>query len=320
MTVLVLTRRTVDGVADMVITALNERGTPVVRLDPGDFPQELTISARLDPGQDAWRGVWRGTYRDLDLSTVRAVYYRRPGRFRLDSRMTADGARWADGEARAGFGGVLSSLRCTWVNHPWRNALAGFAPHALAEAARCGLLVPSTLITSDPAEARAFVASLPGRIAAYKAVGAASAGVHEGRRVALWTARVRPEEITDTVRLTAHQFQAWIDKKYEVRLTAVDDHLFAAEIHAGSALSRIDFRRDYDSLTYRTCDVPEATAAGVRALMRSFGLRYLALDFLVTHDSCWHLIDINPSGQYGFIPELRQPITQAIADVLEGKP
>ena len=111
MTVLVITRPTIDGVADMVITALNERGTPVVRMDPGDFPQNLTISARIDPGQDSWRGVWRGEHRDLDLSTVQAVYYRRHGRFRLDPRMTDDGARWADGEAREGFGGVLYWFR-----------------------------------------------------------------------------------------------------------------------------------------------------------------------------------------------------------------
>ncbi len=318
MTVLVLTRASVDGVADLVIAELNERGTPVVRLDPGDFPQNLTMSARLDPGRDSWRGVWRGGLRDLDLSTVRAVYYRRPGRFRLNPRMTPDGTRWADAEARAGLGGVLSSLRCTWVNHPWRNAIAAFAPHALAEAARCGLLVPSTLITSDPDEARAFVAGFPGRVAAYKALGTARPGVHDGRQVALWTSRVRAEDITESVRLTAHLFQQWIDKRHEVRLTAVGDRLFAAEVHAGSEASRIDFRRDYASLTYRVCDVPDATAAGVRMLMGVFGLRYLALDFLVSHDDRWHLVDINPTGQYGFVPELRQPITTALADVLEG--
>ncbi|MFD8966655.1 MvdC/MvdD family ATP grasp protein [Streptomyces sp. NPDC059568] len=204
MTVLILTRPNLDAVADMVIMELSRRGVPLVRIDPGDFPERLAMSARLDPGRTSWRGIWHGGHRDLDLSSVRAVYYRRPGRFRLSPELSADAARWAEGEARAGVGGVLSSLRCTWVNHPWRNAIAGFAPYALAEAARCGLLVPRTLITSNPEEARSFVDALPGKTAAYKSIGTAPAGTHAGQRLALWTARVRADEITEAVALTAH--------------------------------------------------------------------------------------------------------------------
>ncbi|TDC23224.1 hypothetical protein E1265_13470 [Streptomyces sp. 8K308] len=118
---------------------------------------------------------------------------------------------------------------------------------------------------------------------------------------------------------TAHLFQRWIDKAYEVRLTAVGNRHFAAEIHAGSAASRIDFRRDYDSLTYRPCTVPRGIAEGVERLMAAFHLRYAAMDFLVDQDGDWYLVDLNPNGQYGFIPDIREPITQALADLLEGR-
>lgn len=318
MTVLVLTRPLMDPISDLVISELSSRDVPVVRLDPADFPACLVMSARLDPGQQSWRGVWRGEHRNVDLDGVRAVYYRRPGRFQLDQRMSSAAARWADSEARFAIGGVLSSLSCTWVNHPHHNALAAFAPHALAVAARCGLLIPSTLITSDPEEARDFVANQPGEVAAYKAVGTAPAGTHEGQKLALWTTKVRPDEVTEAVSLTAHQFQRWVDKAYEVRLTAVDDQMFSAEIHAGSAASREDFRRDYPSLTYKVCRTPGSVAGGARKLMSALQLRYCAMDFLVSHDDRWHLVDINPTGQYGFIPELQAPITHALANLLEG--
>ncbi len=120
--------------------------------------------------------------------------------------------------------------------------------------------------------------------------------------------------------LTAHQFQEWIDKAYEVRLTVVGDELFAAEIHAGSEASRVDFRTDYDSLTYRVCDVPEGVTDGVRSLMAVFGLRYAALDFLVDNDGVWFFVDLNPNGQFGFVPDLRDPIATALANLLEGVP
>ncbi|MGO4420293.1 hypothetical protein AB4Z54_16555, partial [Streptomyces sp. MCAF7] len=100
------------------------------------------------------------------------------------------------------------------------------------------------------------------------------------------------------MKLTAHQFQEWVDKAYEVRLTVVAHSLFAAEIHAGSDAARIDFRADYDSLTFKPCDVPEHIAGGVHMLMYTFGLQYVALDFLVTPQGDWYLVDVNPNGQW----------------------
>ncbi|MGV9854368.1 ATP-grasp ribosomal peptide maturase [Streptomyces sp. NPDC003442] len=276
----------------------------------------------LTRAQDAtdrtsWEGALRGQHRDVSLADVRSVYYRRPTAYRLHPDMSEQDARWADAEARAGFGGLVAALPCLWVNHPHRNALAAFPPVALAAAARCRLSVPRTLITNDPAEAREFVSALPGRVAAYKALGTTHPSDHDDRPQALWTTQVRPGEIDESVRRTAHQFQEWVNKAYEVRLTAVGHQLFAAEIHAGSDRSRIDFRADYDSLIYKPCQVPEHIARGVHMLTSTFGLQYVALDFLVNPQGRWYLIDVNPNGQWGFIPDLRTPITRALADLLE---
>ncbi|GAA1189672.1 ATP-grasp ribosomal peptide maturase [Streptomyces rhizosphaericus] len=316
MTVLVLTRPQ-DATADLVTAELNERSVPVCRLDPRDFPEAMTVAARIGLHGALWEGVLRGQHRDVSLGDIRSVYYRRPGAHRLHPDMSEQDARWAQAEAQAGFGGLLYALPALWVNHPNRNALAAFPPVALAAAARSGLSVPRTLITNDPAEAREFAAALPRQVAAYKALGTTHPSDHDGRPQALWTTQVRPDEINDSVRRTAHQFQEWVDKAYEVRLTAVGHQLFAAEIYAGSDASRLDFRADYDSLTYKPCEVPERIARGVRMLTLMFGLQYVALDFLVNPQGRWYLIDVNPNGQWGFIPDLRAPITRALADLLE---
>ncbi|MBO3674783.1 ATP-grasp ribosomal peptide maturase [Streptomyces sp. NEAU-YJ-81] len=316
MTVLVLTRPQ-DATADLVIAELNERSIPVCRVDPGDFPEAVTMAAGIGPDGRLWDGVLRGQHRDVSLTDVRSVYYRRPAAHRLHPDMSHQDARWADAEARAGFGGLMYSLPGLWVNHPHRNAFAAYPPVALVASARSGLSVPRTLITNDSGEAREFVSALPGQVAAYKALGATHPSDHDDRPQALWTRQVRPGEIDESVRRTAHQFQEWVDKEYEVRLTAIGHSLFAAEIHAGSNASRLDFRADYDSLTYRPCQVPEHIARGVNMLTFTFGLQYVALDFLVNPQGHWYLIDVNPNGQWGFIPDLRTPITRALADLLE---
>ncbi|MGW1275510.1 ATP-grasp ribosomal peptide maturase [Streptomyces tsukubensis] len=322
MTVLVLTRRHMDATADLVVTELARRGIPLVRLDPGDFPQSSDLTARIGPGQGGWTGVWRGQHRDLPLGEVTAVYYRRPSPTRLHPGLSADDAHWARAEARAGLGGVLTSLPCTWINHPHHNAIADCQPLALATAVRSGLTVPATLITNDPTEARSFIASLPGGRAAYKPLGNTGPSGPGRQQYALWTTPVTADQTTPDIQLTAHLFQEWVDKAYEVRLTAVDDRLFAAQIHAGSQASREDFRRDYDALTYTTCDdIPHSVRNGVRKLMAALHLRYVAMDFLVDQKGEWYAVDVNPGGQYGFVPHLRDPITRAIADVLqEGEP
>ncbi|MEV5770061.1 ATP-grasp ribosomal peptide maturase [Streptomyces antimycoticus] len=316
MTVLVLTRPQ-DATADLVIAELNERSIPVHRLDPGDFPEALTMAARIGPHRAPWEGVLRGQHRDVSLGDIRSVYYRRPGAHRFHPDMSEQDARWARAEAQAGFGGLLYSLPCLWVNHPHHNTWATYPPVALAAAARSGLSVPRTLITNDPVEAREFVSALPGQVAAYKALGTAHPSDRDDRPQALWTTQVRPDEIDESVRRTAHQFQEWVAKAHEVRLTAVGPSLFAAEIHAGSDAARLDFRADYDSLTYKPCEVPERIARGVHMLTFTLGLQYAALDFLVNPQGRWYLIDVNPNGQWGFIPDLRAPITQALADLLE---
>ncbi|MFF5126625.1 MvdC/MvdD family ATP grasp protein [Streptomyces syringium] len=161
MTVLVLTRPE-DATADLVIAELNERRVPVWRLDPGDFPGNLSVSARLGAESPNWCGTVQGQHRGTSLDRVRSVYYRRPSPFRLNPALSQGDARWAQAEARAGIGGLLTSLDCLWVNHPHRNAVADVGPAALATASRCGLAVPETLITNSASEARAFVKGLPG--------------------------------------------------------------------------------------------------------------------------------------------------------------
>ncbi|MFE4611610.1 ATP-grasp ribosomal peptide maturase [Streptomyces niveus] len=319
MTVLVLTGPK-DATADLVIAELTGRGVSVHRLDPGEFPESLILAARIGPRRANWDGGLRGSHRDLDFGRVRSVYYRRPSEHRFHPDLSGDDARWAAAEARAGLGGLLAALECTWLNHPRRNAVAGVKPVALATAARCGLSIPETLITNHPDEARAFVGSLPGRVAAYKALGTQGASGIDGEPYALWTNKVGVAEITDAVRLTAHQFQEWIPKAYEVRLTVVAGRMFAAKIHTSSEAALVDIRTDYDSHTYEPCEVPCGVASGIRRLLDAFRLRYAAMDFIVDQSGGWYLIDLNPNGQWAFIRELRAPITQALADLLEGTP
>jgi ATP-grasp ribosomal peptide maturase len=306
--VLVLTQQ-FDPTADLVVAELAGRGVEVFRADTGEFPHRLRLSARLDTG---WAGSLVTDWRTVALEDITAVYFRRPSHFQLDRAMSDDEWWWASEEARFGLGGVLAALDCRWISHPEAIATAEYKPLQLAAARRAGLAVPRTLITNDPAQARRFVAGLPDG-AVYKALSGAPGAL------SLPTTRVRAADLDAGVGATAHLFQEWIIKDYEVRLTVVGHRMFAVRIDATSPAARTDFRSDYANLAYSVVDIPRQVQAGVAALMRRFGLAYAAVDLLVSGGR-HYFIDLNPNGQWAFVARpTRLPIAAAIADELLGK-
>lgn len=111
----------------MVIEELNRRGVPVVRLDPGDFPADLTATARLGP--DGLRGAARTATRVADLGNVRSVYWRRPRPYVVRPGLDERAGPWCREEARYGLGGVLASLPgAHYVNHPGATETPSTSP------------------------------------------------------------------------------------------------------------------------------------------------------------------------------------------------
>ncbi|MCD9589988.1 ATP-grasp ribosomal peptide maturase [Streptomyces sp. 8ZJF_21] len=316
-TILVIAARD-DWPTDRVVSVLTNRGARVFRMDTADFPQQTVLAGRIDTHR-GWSGGLANAHRAVELSDIEAVYFRAPHQFRLADGMSEPERRFAAAQARAGFGGVISALDARWVNHPAAMTRAEYKPIQLATARECGLAIPPTLVTNDPSAVRAFAEDVPGPIIC-KPV--ASPVFVEGTELkTVYTRRLSPHDLVDLrgIDTTAHLFQAWIQKAYEVRLTIAGDRLLAAEIHAGSARGHEDWRSDYGSLTYRRTDAPSDIADGVRCLMDRLGLRFAAVDFVVSPSSAWTFLEANPCGQWDWIQGATGlPIAEAIADELQG--
>lgn len=102
-------------------------------------------------------------------------------------------------------------------------------------------------------------------------------------------------------------------------MIVIGDQVTAAAITAGSPAAHVDYRTDYPSLSYELITPPEHVIHGIRLLMGGFGLVYGALDFVITPSGEWVLLEINPTGQYGFIENATgAPLTEQLADLLAG--
>lgn len=308
-TILVLTASD-DFTADYIVAELNERGVPVFRCNPSQFPLELQMVARLGV---QWDGLLVLQDREVRLSEIRCCYYRRPTAFTFSPELSEPERRWARLEARAGFGGVLTAQQ-RWLNHPARIAEAEYKPLQLQVAQSVGLSVPDTLISNSPLAAREFCRHHDAVI--YKPL--AGGGIAEdGEYRLIYCNGVGAEDITDTIAATAHMLQAAVPKEYEVRLTIVDEDCFPVRIDGCSPAARTDWRSDYDSLRYSAANLPADIRDSARALLRRLGLRFGAFDFVVTPDGEWVFLEVNPNGQWAWLQdETGLPIASAIADAL----
>jgi hypothetical protein len=133
-----------------------------------------------------------------------------------------------------------------------------------------------------------------------------------------FTTPISVAEVDASIRLTAHLIQAWVDKQYEVRLTVVDDTFLPARIDTSSEAAAVDWRTDYDAVTYTPlAGVPAAVRDGVAALMARLRLRFGTFDFIVAPDDSWWFLEVNPNGQWAWIEDATGlPITAAITDAL----
>lgn len=313
MTVLIISGDS-DPTLNRVVLELDDRAVPVFRCDVGWFPGGLSLDAVLDGGR--WRGSLTTPHRTVDLETIGSVLFRGPTSFTFDTGVSATELRHMRTEARLGLGGVLASLPVLWCNHPARQADAGYKPWQLAVAARCGFSVPATMVTNDPKAVHRFTADRPRVV--NKVLGANRIDDGPVTRIA-YTRLLESSDLADLsgVDTTAHLFQEWVEKAFEVRLIAVGPTLFTVAIHAHSDAARIDWRSDYSALSYSVIDPPADVAASVGRFLDAFGLSFAAFDFVVTPGGLWRFLEANPAGQFGWLEEAAGvPVSAAIADML----
>ncbi|MGH3569111.1 MAG: hypothetical protein ACRDRH_24420 [Pseudonocardia sp.] len=106
-------------------------------------------------------------------------------------------------------------------------------------------------------------------------------------------------------------------KAYEVRLTVIGNAWFPIAVHAGTEGTRQDWRSDPRALTYETVTVPDAVADAVRRYMSRMELAYSAMDFVVTPDGEWVMLEANTGPQFSWLEAATgSPMVSAMADML----
>lgn len=225
--------------------------------------------------------------------------------------------------ARSEFATLIDSLAhlvsAHWINHPHAVRRAEAKPLQLTVAKRCGLRVPRSIITSDPARAQVFARRETDGIIV-KALTSPRVTIG-GRDHIMFTSIVLPQclDVLNDVRLAPCIIQQHIPKTLDLRVTVVGSRVFAVEIDSQSIPDAvIDWRASVD-VPHRVHRLPSNVADASRALCRELGLTFGALDFVVDHDGNYVFLEVNPVGQWAWLELLTGvPIAATLADALRG--
>jgi glutathione synthase/RimK-type ligase-like ATP-grasp enzyme len=298
--------------AQAVIRELNNQGIQDVRiLNLSEFPMhmDMRLALRNNTRHDFSLTLADG-YR-LPMDAVTAVWWRRPQAFVLPPEMSNPSFRqFAMAEAATAFQGMWQSSSALWVNNILRDAAAAHKPWQLVLAQEVGLLIPETLITNNPDEARQFWAKYPGEVV-YKAFSASTYAWRETRIL-----KPEEEQLAQSVRYSPVIFQRYVPAVVDLRITVIGSRLFAAEAHSQEGEYKIDVRFN-TNIAYKPHQLPADIEQKLLAFMRRLGLEYGAIDMRLTPNGHYVFLEINPAGQFLYVEmNAGLPIAAALAQHL----
>lgn len=239
-------------------------------------------------------------------SEIHSIYYRKPRLPHLDE-FESDYRGMIAKDIIALVNGMVDSFKGKVLTKPYILRAAENKVYQLLYAKKEGLKIPESFIGNSTGVASCFTErhSIIKPITTGKII---SKNHVEIFQTSCFT------ELNEDISLMPVYLQEYVSKKYEVRLTCINNNLFPIRIDSND---KLDWRKDYAGLKYEIIDCPEHVKKICLKLLDDFGLQYGAFDFIVTDNDEWVFLEVNPNGQWLWLEKLLNlTIAEKIVDYL----
>ncbi len=296
--ILIITNRK-DYTADYLILELKKQGLDYLRFNTEDFPFQASI-------------VWKANgeflsklslnKRTVNLEDVKSVWYRRPVPPNVPSSLTAEKYSFIRVESIAAISGVLQTLQVHWVSRPECLSLAESKLYQLKVASELGFLIPDSLVTNDPMEAKSFVNQNNARFVA-KPLKVGKVEIGEKQEF-IFTNLIPKKLSFGNIAVCPTLLQRYVDKSIEIRVTIIGKKIFSVSLDSQKRKKTlIDWRRDGIALDHRVHKLPVILEKQCFALVKKLGIEFGAIDMILTPDGDYYFLEINPNGQWAWIEQ-----------------
>lgn len=303
-----------DITSDFIIRELHRRKLPFFRLNTEDSTG-LTLTHKLGSATMICDGDAH-----IDLKNVRAAYFRRP----MPPWVNSDSIDKASAHyIREEWNYLLRSLYLEvgtkWFSHPNNIILAEDKPRQLRLAAEVGFNVPETIITNELDALEPLFFS--GKVVA-KPMKQSLFEDDEGPGSVIYTNTISSisEIDRDELLMVPVIFQRRLEKRYDLRVTVVEEQVFAASIDSQEfERTATDWRHSsITELRHAVFELPTEIEEACRRIVARLGLRYGAIDLVLDRRGKYWFLECNPNGQWAWIENRTAlPIAAAIVDAME---
>lgn len=295
-----------DSVTELVCARLHDCGYPFRLLDLGSYPAGFQIKWHWQDSVPD--GSIAGPDWKVNLDELTGVYIRYLGsEGRLPPPDIAPTSIPAiHFETDTGLMVMLEDLPCAVVNRLGGGMSNNSKVYQALLLRQCGLMVPPTLVTNDPAAALQFYENYQHEVI-YKSL----SGIRSIVR------RLEPDQLSrlEFLRHGPAQFQSFIPGE-NVRVHTVGDQLFATRVHTEAVDYRYA-RRDGQHVTMEPAKLPPAIADACLRVAHELDLLLTGIDLKETPHGDYYCFEVNPCP--GFLYYERhtgQPISTALAELL----
>lgn len=319
--IIVITREA-DSHGAHMINLLKSRGENVMRLDYSRFPAVAEAGFSISGSGASLRISDELT---VQGERVKSVLNRRQAEPLPPQGLQGPAGEYVVRESRAFLDALPQLIDSFWLSDPDMVRIANRKPYQLRVAKRLGFVIPRTIVTNSPDEAREFFNGLATDMAA-KPLLSPGVKLEEDKIISLYTQRIPKNSETiefQSVKNCPLIFQEYKEKAFELRITVVCGQAFACAIHSQkSEKTKHDWRRyDLTNTPHEIFELPDEVREKCVKLVEELGLSFGCIDMIVTPEGEYVFLEINPNGQWLWIERLtKMPISDAIADVLINPP
>ena len=310
-----------DLTADYLVLRMRERGVPFLRVNTEDFGRTFQLTISVDSAEAV------GFVHHSDGTTVRTdeiigAYIRRPGLPSPDRSIDGNHRDFAfreQLETLRSFWTLIPDAR--WLNPPSMLHSAAIKTRQLITARQCGFAIPPTCISDSADAIIKFASRWPGQLVT-KAVKSGFVLVGDEYHLAATTKLPSsfPGDIGDYAAIPA-TYQTEVRKAHDLRVTVVDNCVFAAAIYSqDTPATSVDWRVDITGgceLRHEPVELEPDVAKGCQMVTQALGLRYSAIDLIRTQEGEIVFLEVNPNGEWMWLEDMcRFPLRDTIIDAL----
>lgn len=306
-----------DPHTDLVVQELQKRKQYFVRLNAEDFFNNVIGTFLLSPSIKKYEVLMTPDCR-WDFSNVSMVYQRGFSVEHLKPYEDDALNRFFKDETLAFINGLLFAADIPWFNHPFAVERAAHKLHQLIKAQHLGFEIPETCVSNNVHEVHEFAQRH--RTIIQKVLNRSRLRDDKSTATLSYTRMLSPNDLVEEARIAVLPsiYQPYIQKKQEVRVTVVGNSVVAVAIGSPDGEKRVDWRKgDLTKVPHSIHTLPPSIEKMCTQLVSDFGLRYGAIDMVITPDDHYVFLELNPEGLWGWLEILSEAkITNLIVDEL----